>query len=123
MADDPGAGARRYGCDASQPSIVGLMTQALEITPKSKVLEIGTGSGYQAAILGEIAAEVYTIEIIPSLGERARRVLADLGYGNVHVRVGDGYAGWPEEAPFDAVVVTVCNEGYSSSIAAATLST
>jgi len=90
----------------SQPYIVAYMTEAAEISPNDKVLEIGTGSGYQAAILGEVAREVYTIEIIPELAERARAVLAELGYANVHVRAGNGYLGWPEHAPFDAIVVT-----------------
>ena len=70
------------------------------------MLEIGTGSGYQAAVLAEIASRVYTIEIVPELAERSRTLLADLGYDNVEVRTGDGYRGWPEEAPFDAIVVT-----------------
>ena len=90
----------------SQPYIVAMMTEVLRLEADDRVLEIGTGSGYQAAILGELAAEVYTIEIISSLGERARAVLQDLGYDNVHVRVGDGYQGWPEHAPFDAIIVT-----------------
>jgi protein-L-isoaspartate(D-aspartate) O-methyltransferase len=90
----------------SQPYIVAYMTEAADISPNDKVLEIGTGSGYQAAILGEIAREVYTIEIIPELAERARTVLAELSYANVHVRAGNGYLGWPEHAPFDAIVVT-----------------
>jgi protein-L-isoaspartate(D-aspartate) O-methyltransferase len=76
------------------------------VGPDSVVLEIGTGSGYQAAVLGEIARDVYTIEIIAALGERAAAALERLGYDNVHVRVGDGYQGWPEAAPFDAIVVT-----------------
>lgn len=90
----------------SQPYIVGLMSTLLELKPTDKVLEIGTGSGYQAAVLSHLADSVYTIEIIPALGERARRVLAELGYHNVHVRIGDGYLGWPEEAPFNAIIVT-----------------
>lgn len=90
----------------SQPLIVGYMTQALKLTTSTKVLEIGTGSGYQAAILGELAQEVYTIEIVESLGRRSRSLLKRLGYKNVHVRIGDGYRGWPEKAPFDAVIVT-----------------
>ena len=90
----------------SQPYIVAYMTQALEVKPTHKVLEIGTGSGYQAAVLGELAAQVYTIEIVGELAERARQTLSDLGYRNVHVRHGDGYAGWPEQAPFDAIMVT-----------------
>ncbi len=90
----------------SQPFIVAYMTEAADISSKEKVLEIGTGSGYQAAILGEIAREVYTIEIIPELAEGARKVLEELGYKNVHVRTGNGYLGWPEASPFDAIVVT-----------------
>lgn len=90
----------------SQPYIVAYMTEAAEISPNEKVLEIGTGSGYQAAVLGEIAREVYTIEIIPELAEEARRTLTELGYDNVHTRTGNGYLGWPEHAPFDAIVVT-----------------
>jgi protein-L-isoaspartate(D-aspartate) O-methyltransferase len=90
----------------SQPSIVAYMTDAAEVSKKDKVLEIGTGSGYQAAILGELAREVYTIEIIPELAEGARRVLGELGYRNVFTRTGNGYLGWPEQAPFDAIVVT-----------------
>ena len=90
----------------SQPYIVAYMTEAADIGPEDKVLEIGTGSGYQAAVLGEVAKEVYTIEIIPELAERARKTLAELGYDNVHVRAGNGYLGWPEQAPFDAIVVT-----------------
>ena len=90
----------------SQPFIVAYMTEAAEISPQDKVLEIGTGSGYQAAILGEIAREVYTIEIIPELAERARQTLGELGYKNVQVKAGNGYLGWPEHAPFDAIIVT-----------------
>ena len=94
------------GQTISQPYIVAFMTEALAIAPGHKVLEIGTGSGYQAAILGELAREVYTIEIVPELAERGKRIIAELGYKNVHVRAGDGYAGWPEQAPFDSVIVT-----------------
>jgi len=90
----------------SQPFIVAYMTEAAEISPQDKVLEIGTGSGYQAAILGEIAREVYSIEIIPELAERARHTLGELGYKNIQVRAGNGYLGWPEHAPFDAILVT-----------------
>jgi protein-L-isoaspartate(D-aspartate) O-methyltransferase len=90
----------------SQPYIVAFMTEALEIEPTHRVLEIGTGSGYQAAVLSELAREVYTIEIIEPLGERARQTLGGLGYRNVHVRIGNGYLGWPEEAPFDRIMVT-----------------
>ena len=94
------------GQTISQPYIVAYMTEAAEIAPRDKVLEIGTGSGYQAAVLGEIAREVYTIEIVPELAEGARKVLSELAYTNVHVRAGNGYLGWPEQAPFDAIVVT-----------------
>ena len=90
----------------SQPFIVGYMTEAASIAPGEKVLEIGTGSGYQAAVLAELAKEVYTIEIIPELAEGARTVLRELGYKNVQVKTGNGYEGWPEHAPFDAIVVT-----------------
>lgn len=95
-----------YGQTISQPYIVAYMTEALKLTPDARVLEIGTGSGYQAAVLGELVAEVYTIEIVTPLAERAANVLRTLGYDNVRVRDGDGYAGWPEYAPFDAVIVT-----------------
>lgn len=99
------------GQTISQPYIVALMTQLLAANKDSKVLEIGTGSGYQAAVLAELAKEVYTIEIIESLGKSAEVRLRELGYENVHVRVGDGYAGWPEHAPFDGVIVTcACRE-------------
>ena len=94
------------GQTISQPYIVAFMTEALAIEAGHRVLEIGTGSGYQAAILGELVREVYTIEIVPELAERSKRVIAELGYKNVHVRAGDGYNGWPEHAPFDAVIVT-----------------
>jgi protein-L-isoaspartate(D-aspartate) O-methyltransferase len=94
------------GQTISQPYIVGLMSEALRLQPDARVLEIGTGSGYQAAILGELSKEVYSIEIVASLGQRASKLLAKLGYKNVHVRVGDGYKGWPEKAPFDAIMLT-----------------
>ncbi|MBM4283896.1 MAG: protein-L-isoaspartate(D-aspartate) O-methyltransferase [Deltaproteobacteria bacterium] len=90
----------------SQPYIVALMTEALDLTGAEKVLELGTGSGYQAAVLGELAREVYTIERLASLAESARLVLERLGYTNIHVRIGDGTLGWPEESPFDAILVT-----------------
>lgn len=98
------------GQTISQPYIVALMTDLAAISKEDRVLEIGTGSGYQAAVLSEIAAEVYTIEIIDWLGERAARDLERLGYDNVSVRIGDGFAGWPEQAPFDAIVVTAAPE-------------
>ena len=90
----------------SQPYIVALMTELAEPAPEDKVLEIGTGSGYQAAVLAEIVDHVYTIEIVEPLGLRAAAALDMAGYGNVTTRIGDGYAGWQEEAPFDAIVVT-----------------
>lgn len=90
----------------SQPYIVAIMTELLGIDSTSKVLEIGTGSGYQAAVLGEIADSVYTIEIVTPLAEKAAEILDSLGYKNIFVRAGDGYQGWPEAAPFDAVIVT-----------------
>lgn len=95
-----------FGQTISQPFIVAFMTEQLKLTPTDKVLEIGTGSGYQAAILAELAKEVYTIEIIPELAERARQILRELSYTNVFVKTGDGYKGWPEAAPFDAIMLT-----------------
>ncbi len=94
------------GQTISQPYIVALMTELLELKGGEKVLEIGTGSGYQAAILAELAKEVYTIEIIETLATSAKKLLLELGYQNVMVRAGDGYLGWPEAAPFDAIIVT-----------------
>jgi protein-L-isoaspartate(D-aspartate) O-methyltransferase len=90
----------------SQPYIVALMTELARVGPGSRVLEVGTGSGYQAAVLAEIGADVRSIEIVPDLARRARATLDALGYGRVQTRTGDGYAGWPEAAPFDAIVVT-----------------
>ncbi len=91
----------------SQPCIVAYMTEALDIQPGDRVLEIGTGSSYQAAVLAELGADVYSVEILPELADHARAVLAATGYGNrVHVLTGDGYRGWPEHAPFDAIIVT-----------------
>ncbi|MFP4473145.1 MAG: protein-L-isoaspartate(D-aspartate) O-methyltransferase [Candidatus Omnitrophota bacterium] len=90
----------------SQPFIVAHMTQLLDPQPDDRVLEIGTGCGYQAAVLAEIVSQVYTIEIIPELAETARDKLNDLGYGNITVRLGDGYQGWTEHAPFDKIIVT-----------------
>ena len=94
------------GQTISQPYIVALMTEALELDEDSRVLEIGTGSGYQAAILAEIAKEVYTVERIPALLERARRILEALGYDNIYFKLGDGTLGWEEHAPYDAIIVT-----------------
>ncbi|MBW2458084.1 MAG: protein-L-isoaspartate(D-aspartate) O-methyltransferase [Deltaproteobacteria bacterium] len=95
-----------YGQTISQPTMVALMTHALKLTGHEKVLEIGTGSGYQAAVLSGLVKELYTIEIVAPLGQEAKTRLARLGYGNVHVRIGDGYQGWPEHAPFDRVILT-----------------
>jgi protein-L-isoaspartate(D-aspartate) O-methyltransferase len=95
-----------HGQTISQPYIVALMTELAATTPASRVLEIGTGSGYQAAVLAELAKEVYTIEILAPLATRAERTLRRLGYERVRVRHGDGYGGWPEVAPFDAILVT-----------------
>ncbi|GJL59815.1 MAG: protein-L-isoaspartate O-methyltransferase [Nitrospirales bacterium] len=95
-----------YGQTISQPFIVAYMTQALKLKPDEKVLEIGTGSGYQAAILAELVSKVFTIEIVEPLAVRAKKTLAELGYDNVIVRAGDGYQGWPGEGPFDAIILT-----------------
>jgi protein-L-isoaspartate(D-aspartate) O-methyltransferase len=98
------------GQTISQPYIVALMTSLLELDGNEKVLEIGTGSGYQAAVLARVARQVYTIEILAPLAERARRSFAELKLTNVTARVGDGYQGWPEQAPFDAIIVTAAPE-------------
>jgi protein-L-isoaspartate(D-aspartate) O-methyltransferase len=95
-----------HGQTISQPYIVAFMTEAIRPRPGEKILEIGAGSGYQAAVLAQMGAEVYTIEIVEPLAEMARQTLERLGYKNAHVRHGDGYRGWPEHAPFDAIVVT-----------------
>lgn len=94
------------GQTISQPYIVAFMTEALGLQPTDKVLEVGTGSGYQAAVLAEIASKVFTIEIVEPLAKRAEETLGQLGYQNIQVRVGDGYQGWPDESPFDAIIVT-----------------
>ena len=99
-----------HGQTISQPFIVALMTQMLAPKPTHRVLEIGTGSGYQAAVLAELVAEVYTVEIVPELAASARERLTVLGYDNVRVRAGDGWQGWPEHAPFDGVIVTAVGE-------------
>ncbi len=99
-----------FGQTISQPYIVALMTQLAEVDSSSRVLEIGTGSGYQAAVLAELTAQVYSIEIVEPLCRRADSTLATLGYENVSIRCGDGYRGWPEAAPFDAIVVTAAPE-------------
>ncbi len=95
-----------HGQTISQPYIVGLMTELLELGGEERILEVGTGSGYQTAILAELAREVWTVEVVAPLAAQARAVLAELGYTNIHFRVGDGWEGWPEEAPFQAVIVT-----------------
>ncbi len=99
-----------YDQTISQPYIVAYMTDIADIKPEDKVLEIGTGSGYQAAVLGELAQEVYTIEIIPELAEKARQILNKLGYDNIYFKIGDGYKGWPEQAPYQRILVTAAPE-------------
>jgi protein-L-isoaspartate(D-aspartate) O-methyltransferase len=99
------------GQTISQPYVVAFMTQILRLKPGDRVLEVGTGSGYQAAIAAKLAGEVYTVEIFPSLADRARRNLESLGFRNIFVRQGDGYYGWEEKAPFDAIIVT-CAGGH-----------
>jgi protein-L-isoaspartate(D-aspartate) O-methyltransferase len=98
------------GQTISQPYIVAYMSELLKVAPGHRVLEIGTGSGYQAAVLSKLAKEVYTIEIVPELAREAAETLKALGYANVQVREGDGYAGWPERAPFDRIIVTAAPE-------------
>ncbi|MBN1580537.1 MAG: protein-L-isoaspartate(D-aspartate) O-methyltransferase [Anaerolineae bacterium] len=97
------------GQTISQPYIVALMTELLQLETSDKVLEIGTGSGYQTAILAQVVAEVITVERIPALARAASRTLTDLGYGNIHVKVGDGTLGWPDEAPYNAIIVTAAS--------------
>lgn len=94
----------------SQPFIVAHMSELLELKPEHRVLEIGTGSGYQAAVLGELCKHVYTIEIVTPLGKKASKLLQELGYDQVQVRIGNGYEGWPEAAPFDRIIVTCAPE-------------
>lgn len=98
-----------HGQTISQPFIVALMTDVIEVEPHHRVLEIGTGSGYQAAVLAALVQQVYSVEVIPALAERAKATLAAEGWTNVQARVGDGRLGWPEEAPFDAVLVTAAS--------------
>lgn len=98
------------GQTISQPYIVALMTELLDLQPTNRVLEVGTGSGYQAAVLSELVSSVYSIEVIPELSERAGAALAAEGHSNVTLRVGNGAWGWPEEAPFDAIIVTAAAE-------------
>jgi protein-L-isoaspartate(D-aspartate) O-methyltransferase len=98
------------GQTISQPYIVAHMTEVLDVSPTHKVLEIGTGSGYQAAILGELVREVYSVEIVPELARRAEATLRELGRTNIHIRIADGYAGWLDQAPFDRIIVTAAPE-------------
>ena len=98
-----------FGQTISQPYIVGYMSEALQLSRGERVLEVGTGSGYQAAVLARMGMHVYSVEVVPELAERARHTLASLGY-EVHVRSGNGYVGWPEHAPFDAIIVTAAPE-------------
>ena len=100
-----------HGQTISQPFIVALMTELIDPQPGHRVLEVGSGSGYQAAILGELVSEVYGIEIVPALARRAADVLRELGYANVTVKAGDGWHGWPEHAPYDGIVVTAAGVG------------
>jgi protein-L-isoaspartate(D-aspartate) O-methyltransferase len=99
-----------YGQTISQPSLVAEMTEHLKLKRTDKVLEIGTGSGYQAAVLAELVDRVFSVELLEPLARQAERTLAELGYTNVRVRVGDGHEGWPEEAPFNAIIVTAAPE-------------
>ena len=110
MAYEDGPLPIGHGQTISQPYIVAFMTAALDPKPHDRVLEIGTGSGYQAAVLSGLVAEVYSIELVAPLAQRAEADLKRLGYGNVKVRAGDGYRGWPEAAPFDAIIVTCAPE-------------
>lgn len=99
-----------HGQTISQPFIVAFMTEALDPQPGQRILEVGTGSGYQAAVLAELGAEVFSVEIVEPLGRQAGAVLKELGCDRVRVRIGDGYAGWPDAAPFDAIIVTCAPE-------------
>nr|MBI3611806.1 protein-L-isoaspartate(D-aspartate) O-methyltransferase [Nitrospirota bacterium] len=105
-----------HGQTISQPFIVAFMTEALALQSREKVLEIGSGSGYQAAVLAELASRVLTIELVEPLARQAAGLLAELGYTNVTVRAGDGYRGWPEDAPFDAIIVTAATDHVPQSL-------
>jgi protein-L-isoaspartate(D-aspartate) O-methyltransferase len=106
-----------FGQTISQPYIVAIMTELLDLDESDRVLEVGTGSGYQAAVLAELVAEVFTVEFVPELAEAAERRLTGLGYRNVHVRAGNGRLGWPEEAPFDAVMITAAADQIPPAVA------
>lgn len=99
-----------FGQTISQPYIVALTTELLKVKPTDRVLEVGTGLGYQAAVLAQLAAEVYTVERIPQLGKQAKRIFKELGYDNIHVLIDDGSRGWPQHAPFNAIAVTAAAE-------------
>ena len=105
-----------YGQTISQPYIVAFMTEQLEVSEQNKVLEIGTGSGYQAGVLSKLSQHVFSIEIVPKLAEKATNILNELGYNNITVRCGDGYKGWPEEAPFERIMVTAAPEEIPSAL-------
>lgn len=105
-----------FGQTISQPYIVAYMTEIADIKPTDKVLEIGTGSGYQGAVLSELAQEVYTIEIIPQLAQKASQTFKELGYTNIHLKLGDGYKGWPENAPYDRIIVTAAPENIPATL-------
>ena len=120
-ADDAAAYVNRpqsigHGQTISQPYIVALMTELLDLGRADRVLEIGTGSGYQTAVLAELAGRVFSVEVVEVLATAARRRLRDLGYDTVEVRVGDGYSGWPEKAPFDAIIVTAAPERFPQTL-------
>ena len=115
-AYDDAPAAIGEGQTISQPYIVAMMTSLIDPHREDRVLEVGTGSGYQTAILAELVREVFTIEIVEPLGRRAARLLQDLGYANVHMRIGDGHLGWPEAAPFDAIVVTAAPDRIPESL-------
>lgn len=99
-----------HGQTISQPSLVAYMTEELGLPEDARVLDVGTGSGYQTAILAEVCAEVYSIEVVPTLAQSARKLLGEIGYKNIRFRIGDGHAGWPEAAPFDGIVVSAAAE-------------
>ena len=107
-----------FGQTISQPFIVAFMTEQLRLTPGMRILEIGTGSGYQAAILASLGCEVYTVELLKVLAARAEKVFAELGFNNIKAKQGNGYSGWPEEAPFSAIIVTAAPEEIPEKLAA-----